>query len=240
MKRKSIALLALALCLMCFSSAFALEQADVLGDWYLNTIVSGAASINPATVGMSMSISIKEDGTASILTSNATDELAAEATWKIDGETLVITDSKDIPVTFTAKDGTLTGSQDGTEMFFGREKPTAADAYVPAAQKTGVAAEDFNGKWVTTIVETVGMQMPIETIGMNVSMDINGLDVLYAFSLGEDTQEQKMTAVFQDDTLVIGSGDNSLILKLLEDGKMTYSDPAGATIFYCEKEIVTE
>ncbi len=237
MKRKSIAAIILALCLMCFGSAFALESADVIGTWYLSEIGDESSSINPALIGMEMSMTINEDGTAELSTKSGENEYTDKATWAIDGDALTVTDATDTASTLTLENGVLIGTDAGTRMVFSKEKAEVSfEAYIPAAQKTGVTAEDFAGKWTVTIAGTSGTQLPINALGMQVTITVDGQNAIYSYNMNGAGSETALTAALENDVLVLKSGDVAVLeLKLLEDGILTYGDSTGATVFYAEK-----
>ena len=116
MKKLSALLLAAVLLL---SAAGYAEATDLLGDWYLNTIVMEGTSVSAADMGYEMTMSLNEDGTVHI---DAMGE-AEEGTWKEEGGNVVI-DTEYEAMTFTVgDDGSLTVDEGGVIMIFTREAP---------------------------------------------------------------------------------------------------------------------
>lgn len=194
MKKLVALLLALMLCL---GVALA-ETADVAGVWYFNEMSDGEMTINPATLGMEMTMTLNEDGTAA-----ANDSMGevTEGTWAVDGENVVITFDGD-PMTFALVDGNLVGNQDETTMTFGKEK-AEVETFVLGEAKTDAVMADYNGTWNATLVDMLGMQLPVAEMGMMMQITVADGKVSVMESEGEEPTAAEGTATVENGVLSI-------------------------------------
>lgn len=193
MKKLVALLLALMLCL---GTALA-ETADLAGVWYFNEMSAGEMTINPATLGMEMTMTLNEDGTAAMDTMGEVNE----GTWTVDGENVVITFDGD-PMTFALAEGNLVADQDGTIMTFGREKAEVA-TFVLGEAKTDATMADYNGTWNATLVDMLGMQLPVAEMGMMMQITVADGKVSVMESEGEEPTTAEGTATVENGVLSI-------------------------------------
>lgn len=207
MKKLVALLLALMLCL---GVALA-ETADVAGVWYLNEMSDGEMTINPATLGREMTMTLNEDGTAA-----ANDSMGevTEGTWAVDGENVVITFDGD-PVTFALVDGNLVGNQDETTMTFGKEK-AEVETFVLGEAKTDAVMADYNGTWNATLAEMMGMQFPMETLEMSMQFKVEDGKVIVMEGEGEEVSSVEEEAFVENGALIVKDGEQLLPLQLHE------------------------
>ncbi len=231
MIRKMTALLMSLLMLCSFATA---ETVDYSGVWYLVSIESEGMVLNPADIGMAMSMSLNGDGTG-ILT--ITDEEDKVATWTSDGETITIT-ADDEPLVFVpTDDGKLTADNAGSIMTFGREAP--GSSFVPAAEIAATDIAEFDGTWNITMVNAFGMVLPFSAMAQMGMID--GTVLIQSGSITTFGAEDAEVGTLTDGKLVVPSPAEGALgksISLLEDGTLSveYMD----MFFYCEKAVIME
>lgn len=210
MKKFAAILLAL---MLCMGLALA-ETADVTGTWHLNEVISGEISINPGVLGMDMSITLNADGTA---TGDVAGE-TGEGTWSMEGGNVIVAMSGD-PMTFTLEDGNLVSVVEGSTMIFGREKAEVTTVELGEA-RTDVTLADFNGQWNATIVDMMGMQIPVTDMGMLMTITIADGQVTLTEGEGEAATTSTGSATLENGVLTVKPEDetDSLPLTLHESG----------------------
>lgn len=235
---KKLFAVALVLAMLLTAVAFA-EGVNYTGIWYLNEIDFGGTKLAPATLGMDMTIELKDDGSA-VATSPSEEGQTDESvgTWAADGENVTVTIDED-PLVFTLVDGNLVAnSGDGMAMTFGREK-VEAEIYVPAEPKTDATEADYAGNWVATQVDMDGSYINPALFGMDTTAVIEGTTItlngafmfeneafeaelkdgklVYAAANPEEAMVAALSAqALQDGSLnlTIGEGENALNLFL--------------------------
>lgn len=237
MKKWMSILLTVVLALTMLGSVAMAEAADVTGTWYLNDMVQQGILINPSTLGYEITMELYEDGTA-MVSLNSDDQLTG--TWVLNGDIVTIT-ANDEPQDFTFAEGVLTVNDDGVIMTFGLEK-TVFEAPVVAAVRTDATIEDFNGEWVGTLAEMMGMQVPLETIGMGMVVTIDGENATLVQTQSGVDQTFATTGTLAEGVLTLtakaedGSDLPVMDLLLHEDGTVSYSQAIDAentvTIFF--------
>ena len=172
MKRKLTLLLA---CLMALTMALtgAAESLSPVGSWTLTGVEAEGMTLDPAMLGMEITMTLNEDGTAQMGMSGLVEE---GGTWSVEGDvvTVIDPDGEEMPMTFT-EDGSLRAEQDGMAMIFtlstGDEGQSVIGAAAEVAVLEDVALEDFNGEWTATHGLTMGIEVPLETLGL--TMDVS-------------------------------------------------------------------
>lgn len=189
MKKIVAVLLALMLCL----GAALAETADLVGTWYFNAIATKGASVNPGSMGLSMSLTFNEDNSASVDVSGA----VVEGTWTVkDGKIILEADGESRVLSM--QDGNLVMEVEGGQGIFGREK-AEVEVYDFGEAKTDAAMEDYNGFWDATAVELLGIQMPVADMGLTMQMMVQ--DGTVVISDGNSTGGSETS--FEDGVLVI-------------------------------------
>ncbi|MBQ8506788.1 MAG: hypothetical protein IJ466_05105 [Clostridia bacterium] len=235
MKKLISAVLALMLVLSALCGAMA-EVVDVTGEWFLTAIKMGEAAMDPAGLGMEITMTLNADGSASL---NALGVETA-GSWAQEGEKYILTDEEG-PMEFTLVNGALESAADesGFVMVFEKEKAEAAPA---AAVRTGVSVEDFNGSWDATETEMLGMRVPVEMAGVFMNLNIENGHVTLTTVQGEESRVQEGEGTLLDDALVVGDPNgSSMPLQLLDDGTMVLVQAAdGLEIRMYFEKIVEE
>ena len=104
-------------------NAYALEEKDVIGTWYVNELsMGGDILFHPGVMGMEVTVDIKEGGQMETITSYSGEEPEADQSeWKIENDKLLMTYS-DQTVECEYADGKITITADGTTMILSQEK----------------------------------------------------------------------------------------------------------------------
>lgn len=223
MKKALAALVVLTMLL----SAVAVAEADSLvGIWYLNTMESDGTSFNPADFGVEMSIELKDDGTAVVLSS---EDETKEGTWSAEGDTVTVTVDDD-PLVLTLTDGDLVAEEDDMKMVFGTEK-SEAEAYVPGAP-IEAAVEDFAGAWTATKIEMDGTYYDVALLGVEVTASIEDTTITldgFMFSNNALPLEYADGVLTFSDTDEESGSFGSITAQLLDDGALSLTLDAGET-----------
>lgn len=231
MKKLLTALLALALCALSFGALA--EADDVTGEWYLNSVEAGGISMNPAMLGFEITITLNADGTAA---ATAPEEEDAVGTWTRTGDTIAVEIDGD-PMEFTLEEGMLVAfdEESETKMIFGRERAVAV-AFQPAPVRTDAALEEFDGTWNATMIDMMGMQLPVAAMGLEMSFVIEGGKVAVMQGSGEELNAETAEGALVDGALVLTAEEDgafeSITLNLHEDGSMSYAPDESGTIYF--------
>ncbi len=232
---------ALVILSMLLSAVAVAEAADVTGTWYLISIESEGMAFNPSDFGMSITMELKEDGTALSATSGEDD--TAEGTWKMEGDKVTV-DIDDSPVEFTLADGKLSAEQDGMTMVFSQEEPVA-DTFTPAAPVEAEEA-DFAGTWTAVKIGLEGQYYPVSILGGDVTATIDGATITLDGFLFSGTS---MPLEFADGKMAFSGTDEEsgatlgVAATLLEDGMLALDLDAGdqgAFTFYMNRAEAAE
>ncbi len=205
--------------MMLLSAAATAESADFLGDWYLTGIESEGTIYYPSDFGMSVSMTLNDDGTAHIEFHQGDQSEPREGTWVLEGDAAIVT-VDDEPQTFVLADGTLVSEGD-SGMIFGRE-PVEIEGYTPAAVVEAEEA-DFFGSWTTFTYGTDGVFMNAAATGMDMVADISEGSLLLTGILGSETP---YSISFADNAycydITDENGETVTIIKaeMLEDGNL--------------------
>ena len=222
MKKLFSMLLACLLALTLPVLAESTEAFSPVGTWYLIGASAQGVTVSPEQLGMEMSITLNEDGTA-LLT--LTGEEDSTGSWTSDGSTVTVDDGVDVIELSVNEDGTLSGEAGGAIMIFATEIPEATPA---AAPLEAVALEDFNGEWVAVKGMMMGVEVSLESLGMNMSLLIeDGAITPTTDGVAEETVQGTLEGnalLFTDDGVTVG-------LQLYEDGTMAFTlDLSGSSI----------
>ena len=161
-------------------NAYALEEKDVIGTWYVNELsMGGDILFHPGVMGMEVTVDIKEGGQMETITSYSGEEPEADQSeWKIENDKLLMTYS-DQTVECEYADGKITITADGTTMILSQEKEEY-EPYVPGKPVENPTMEDFKGEWICTLMDAFGMQMPVNS-------ELTGFEMM--LSIQEDKSE---------------------------------------------------
>lgn len=183
---KKIFAVMLALAMLLSVAAFA-EEADFQGVWYLVEMQGGGESYTPADFGVSMTMELKEDGTAQSDSAMGGEVETDVGTWAMEGDAAVVT-INDTPVTFSLQDGMLVATEDEMTMIFSREEPEV-EIYTPAAV-VDVEPAAFEGNWIAVKYGFDGTYVDAAAVGMDMTAEFNGSELLLTGMLGSDTPFQ--------------------------------------------------
>ena len=145
-------------------NVYALDDKDVIGTWYANSLtMDGLSVFHPGAIMMEMTLEINEGGKGKVTTSSEESEPDVnDFEWKIDGDNIVIT-SDDEVLEGVYSDGNLSIDLDGMTMTLGQEKEEYVP-YEPGKAVEDTKIEDFDGDWNSTLMSAFGMQVPTGTL----------------------------------------------------------------------------
>lgn len=241
---KKLLCMLLALAMLC---AFAVaETADVTGMWYLNEVQTQAMSLNPAMLGMEMTISLSEDGTAAVTSTGSSDD-AAEGTWEMSGDTVTVT-VEGAPLEMKLDEsGNLVAieAETGTTLVFGREKQEP-EYYDPGTERTDVTLADFDGTWTATVMRMGDMELAVADMGAEMLIELSGGNgTVTEVSAGADEPRvYEVTGELTDGALTLTQTETedspaAMTLKLYDSGVLVYSEGELGVIYF-ERITVTE
>lgn len=156
-------------------NVYALDDKDVIGTWYANSLtMDGLSVFHPGAIMMEMTLEINEGGKGKVTTSSEEFEPDVnDFEWKIDGDNIVIT-SDDEVLEGVYSDGNLSIDLDGMTMTLGQEKEEYVP-YEPGKAVEDTKIEDFDGDWNSTLMSAFGMQVPTGTLfDMQMNLSISG------------------------------------------------------------------
>lgn len=156
-------------------NVYALDDKDVIGTWYANSLtMDGLSVFHPGAIMMEMTLEINEGGKEKVTTSSEESEPDVnDFEWKIDGDNIVIT-SDDEVLEGVYSDGNLSIDLDGMTMTLGQEKEEYVP-YEPGKAVEDTKIEDFDGDWNSTLMSAFGMQVPTGTLfDMQMNLSISG------------------------------------------------------------------
>lgn len=247
MKKLSALLLALLLAATLCVGAMA-ETASYVGTWVLTSIASAGMSMDPATLGMELSIVLREDGTCTLTML----EMAEEGTWAPAEGGVSLTDASGTTAVLTYRDGALVMASEGIEMIL---TPGTADATATADEGeyaqilTNLTVADFAGTWEMEHVESTNDWYDVEELGVAMTVVITGTDAAITMTTPEAVESYNavleaeevadvgtvLWASFLDPTTGEPDGTGMMFL-LYDDGQLVwyeYDSEEQTEFYYC-------
>lgn len=220
-------------------NVYALDNKDVIGTWYANSLtMDGLSVFHPGAIMMEMTLEINEGGKGKVTTSSEESEPDVnDFEWEIDGDNLVIT-SDDEVLEGVYSDGNLSIDLDGMTMTLGQEKEEYVP-YEPGKAVEDTKIEDFDGEWNSTLMSAFGMQVPTGTLfDMQLNLSISGgKATLVTIEDGTETTAE-LEGELDQNALVLKSTEEktedeeedyslfsteTMRLYLLDDGKLCFT-----------------
>ena len=220
-------------------NVYALDDKDVIGTWYANSLtMDGLSVFHPGAIMMEMTLEINEGGKGKVTTSSEESEPDVnDFEWEIDGDNLVIT-SDDEVLEGVYSDGNLSIDLDGMTMTLGQEKEEYVP-YEPGKAVEDTKIEDFDGEWNSTLMSAFGMQVPTGTLfDMQLNLSISGgKATLVTIEDGTETTAE-LEGELDQNALVLKSTEektedeeedyslfstDTMRLYLLDDGKLCFT-----------------
>lgn len=220
-------------------NVYALDDKDVIGRWYANSLtMDGLSVFHPGAIMMEMTLEINEGGKGKVTTSSEESEPDVnDFEWEIDGDNLVIT-SDDEVLEGVYSDGNLSIDLDGMTMTLGQEKEEYVP-YEPGKAVEDTKIEDFDGEWNSTLMSAFGMQVPTGTLfDMQLNLSISGgKATLVTIEDGTETTAE-LEGELDQNALVLKSTEEktedeeedyslfsteTMRLYLLDDGKLCFT-----------------
>lgn len=237
MKKLTALLLALVLAMLMCTGALA-EETNYAATWALTGMTVDGVAVDPAQLGMDMTIELAEDGICTITLTGT----SQECTWAAVEGGIIITEASGAERTLAASAEELTLVMEGAELHFTPAAPEPEYLTI----LSGLSVADFNGSWVMSHVQT-----PYETYSaaqLGVSMytlladgaatitmsDADGTSVYQAVCTTQETSlgTVLMAAIIDPET---GASDGSglLFLRFNHDILAWYSyDAASGAAYY--------
>ncbi len=219
------------------------EKIDYVGSWALTSAKASGMTLDPAQLGLEISLHIYEDGTCEMVSMGEMEQ----GTWAETEGGIVITDTSGEPLALTVMDGALIAELDGVAMIF---TPVVEDEY--AEPLAGLTMADFNGEWVFVDAEYMGQVLDAETLGMSAELHIqdgkghvelvyeDGTEAYDAVCEIEEVEELgTVMYFFYTDPATGEATEYGMMLMLYNDGELVWyeTDEADNDIFYCFENV---
>ena len=218
---KKIVSLLLALCLMGVM-AYAVAELDLTGTtWYLVSLEQAGIVMNPAAMGLEISMTLNADGTSAMV-AYGEDSVGS---WSVEGEVVSITDEDGNTQEFTLNEnGELVADMgEGNRMVFSQTAPEAPAEAAPAAV-AAESEEEFFGTFKPVSISAMGMQLPLEMV-FGDALPVFTVDagkVITVSGEGDEAITDEQPYAFEDGVLKLyaAEGDETPVatVQLVEDG----------------------
>lgn len=213
--------------LLAFACVTAASADDMTGVWSLTGVKVGLFTVDPGTFGVSMSITLKADGTF-VLDQGGDSELM-EGTWTMEGNTLYFT-SEGETLSLNYDGSCLSGWVQGWQITVHKTGP-AADPLPARIDAQDISA--FNGSWIPSRIGVNGVYMDFSALsalgidedklrGVSFSID-NGLIT----PVGEGaTAGDALQFELNGGELTAVSGGETYRICLFDDGTLELGSPS--------------
>jgi hypothetical protein len=203
---KKLISLILILCMACMLVP-AMAEDDILGDWYLVQLNVGEATVNPASLGMNMTYTLKDGGVLEVTGEMMGETNSQTGTWTQDGSTITMTIEGQAQ-TATYADGKIMIESDGQTGILSKEAPVVSERAKTVAADS---EEAFFGEWTLAGMDMMGMTVDKEQFeafgltGYEATMTVEAGKVHTVIAMGESTGEQvaDYPSKFEDGKLLL-------------------------------------
>lgn len=229
---KKILSLLLALAMMLGCVAFA-EGVDYVGTWVLTGAESDGVQMGPSTlaaIGMDMKVVVNADGTVTLSMMG----MEEGGTWAATENGIAITDSTET-VEIAYQNEMLLMNQSGVNMMLTREG--AAPAIAEAEGATALAGVDpaaFEGQWLLTTANVMGMEMPVDGLGLYMALVLSQGDALFA------TTDDNGEIVSEKCVYIVKESENGTVVELYtgRENETSYEQYINAPSDECSVEFL--
>ena len=235
---KKLLIVLRALCLALPTALVLAEGADPAGVWYLTKAYVGETEMDPAMLGMNVTMTLNEDGSAVVATAYGDEVQEEKSEWALGDGVVTLKSGNDEPVVFAIVDDTLTIDNDGIGMVFTREPNEPFEAPPALAAESEDA---FAGTWDLVLISMGGVRMSPEMFGMEDTLAVEPGKVVETSAVGENEQKREMTAQFVDGAMQLYNAEDGAelgLLQLREDGTVSLTvtlDEGNEMTMYYEK-----
>ena len=231
MKKLIAGLMSIMLVLAMLSvGALAEEPVDVTGKWVLDRAETQGLTMDHtmlSSMGLEMTITLNEDGTAEGTVSIGQD---ATGTWSIEGNEVTISLGTPWVFTLTEDDELVTDQMGNGTMILVREGHETAPAEGESNPNPIGEDGDLTGLWTIAYAEYQGIRIPMSAMESkvdmtlqfeadgNVTVKVNGMEITGTWKLGEGTVDVEAAAQAFSFGIV--------------DGNLTMDAGTGTIVFY--------
>ena len=228
---KKLVSLLLALMMACMLLPALAEETDVTGEWYLTELLMGEESMSPAVLGMSMTMLLNADGTATMVADYGDAPEESAGTWTLSDGALTVT-ADDIPADFVVEEGSLKADIGDGVLVFRREAPEAFEL----PQIIAADSEDaFIGNWTLTNIGVGEGIVPASVLGGETTLAIEPGKVIMA----ADGESHESASELADGALKFTDAHGeALVLELNDNGWVSIEyvfDEETVMVMYFEK-----
>ncbi len=241
---KKLVSLLLAL-LLCMNLALA-EAVDYTGTWYFVEASYQGQTLLAAELGMDTSMTLNADGTAY----SEAQMQQLPAVWVAADSGVMIYPvvegaALEVGIPYTLEGDRLVTEEEGFRMVYSRDRE-AGGFYVVGEPQTDATMADYNGTWVATVAQVMGMQVPMAETNRYMILRIdNGTASL---GMGETKEEYTFSckAVVENGALLLmdmTTDEEGFSLQLNDAGRLVMTQELGENmtgIVYLEKQADAE
>ncbi len=202
------------------------DPSTFLGDWYLITMEYDGLAMNAVDLGIKITLTLSEDGSATMLAED--DEEPQLLEWKINSKGLQIGEEEEWALVKMEEDGLLSLEDEDTKLVYQREKPVAEEGDFEDSPIIEGTEDGFIGQWTLKLVEADGLRLSVTSLGMEVTMTIKG-DMLQMDIMGE---VKSSTWKMMDGKLIT----ESMELNLHENGMISIVEESGTVMWFVNEE----
>ena len=205
MMKKFLALL-MVFVMVLGGAAIAEAAVDYTGYWVLTAVEVAGEAVDPAVLGYNAYMDIYANGFCRMVINDQVDN----GSWAATENGIETTNEAGQAEAFTLVDGMLVFEMDGSKLIFTKE------AYTEPLQ--GLTVADFNGKWVFSYLEYLGVAYNAEEVGTDMTITLSDgkghLEMTYA----DGTEAYEGVCVLEE---YPGFGSMLIFLYVDENGEQT-------------------
>lgn len=181
------------------------------GAWYLVEAEINGQIVSTAALGLSMTITLNEDGTAQILTSYGEESSEEKGTWTAEDNKLTIIGPNESAAELVLEEDWLVMYQEDSSMRFSQDpNGTSVPEILPVAAESEDA---FFGTWNLSTGSVGGINIPVETLGLTGALTIEPGTVTLDF----DGETYASPSTLEDGKLKITDSDGTITFIVLND-----------------------
>lgn len=231
--------------LLCLGSSLA-EAVDYTGTWYFVEATYQGQTLLAVELGMDTSMTLNADGTAY----SQAQMQQLPATWMATDSGVMIYPvvegaALEVGILYTLEGDRLVAEDEGLRMVYSRDRADGG-FYAVGEAKADATMDDYNGTWVATVAQVMGMQVPMAETNRYMILRVdNGMATL---GVGETKEEYTIAckAVVENGALLLmdmATDEEGFTLQLNDAGRLVMTQELGENmtgIVYLERQTDAE
>ena len=221
MKKTLAMILAAVMVLLTVPAGAETTAGSLTGIWYAVEISAEGITMNPADMGLNITMTVNEDGTL-VIGQDEEDSTAGTWTATENGMTVAYEDqSGEVRV----EDGKLLMDADGAVYTFARE---AAEGFTAPARAAAASEEAFLGTYQLTYLEMMGQFLPVKALGMDSRLTVEAGKIILETISPKMDEDGNLTDEMETETVEYATS--------FEDGLLKYTDETDVKSYSALKE----